>query len=185
MARTPAPIAAALTALLCGLFAAAATATQLTGLAPARLALYQRWVDRSLVPTTHERIYVRLTGCPGSSAVEACTSSLDPSVYLYPDATRFVLMHELGHRFDYRMPASTRNAFRALMSNTHRWWSPDGLGEQFADAYAVCAVYGAAVPSGFKSVVGYAPTPARQRAACRLIRQTARAHRPAYDFSSR
>jgi hypothetical protein len=89
----------------------------------------------------------------------------------------YVLFHELGHVFDNEwMTAQARQAFLdAIGRPGDDWDSPADAAppaELFADAYAVCSVYGAAIPRGLTSAVGYGwkPTAALQRAVCGLIR---------------
>ena len=82
-----------------------------------------------------------------------------------------MFLHELGHRFDYRMPGWVRDRFRALIGDARPWRAtPNSPMEQFADAYSLCALDPTTLPPDFGSVVGYRPTPAIHRAACRLIR---------------
>ena len=153
-------------------FAAALVAGTLLIPAPGAVgvASYQRWIDASRMPAPRERVELVLRGCPGSSPTASCTSSSERSIYLGRGAGRHELLHELGHRFDYRMPAWARARFLRIIGAPGPWRSPPASpNEQFADAYALCAENAAAVPKGFTSAVGYRPTLAGHRATCRLI----------------
>ena len=137
---------------------------------PAGVATYQRWVDASRMPAPRERVELVLGGCPGSDPSTSCTSSSERAIYLGGGAGRHELLHELGHRFDYRMPGWARARFLRIIGARSAWRSPPASpSEQFADAYALCADSPTALPKGFTSEVGYRPTLAGHRATCRLI----------------
>lgn len=57
---------------------------------------------------------------------------------------RFIFMHELGHEFDYEMPAWKRARFSRIIRTYGEWtaqWPNGGsLRETFADYYAACAL---------------------------------------------
>ena len=132
---------------------------------------YQAWVDAARVPTPRERVQIVREPCPGARAERSCTSADRPVIFLGAGAGRRVFLHELGHRFDYRMPAWVRARFRVLIGDSRPWRAtPDSPMEKFADAYSLCALDPGRLPPGFVSVVGYRPTPGIHRAACRLIR---------------
>ncbi len=113
--------------------------------------------------------------------------TLDPALLLSPSAMietgigngvplmQFVLFHELGHVFDRElMTDATRAAFMDLIGRTDGWWSAaDGAPpeELFADAYALCSIYGAAIPRDTLHPVGYGwkPTVALQKESCGIV----------------
>ena len=123
---------------------------------------------------------------PGCTLVQE-QLTLDPALLLTPSAMietgigngvplmQFVLFHELGHVFDRElMTDATRAAFMELIGRTDGWWSAaDGAPpeELFADAYALCSIYGAAIPRDTLHPVGYAwkPTMALQRQSCGIV----------------
>ena len=76
---------------------------------------FQTWVDRARVPTPAEQIELRLERCPGAADAVACTSPGEHRIYMSGEAGRDELLHELGHRFDYRMPEWARQGFRKIM----------------------------------------------------------------------
>jgi hypothetical protein len=113
--------------------------------------------------------------------------TLDPTLLLMPSAMiatgigdgvplmQFVLFHELGHVFDRElMTDATRTAFMDLIGRTDGWWSAaDGAppAELFADAYALCSIYGATISRNTVNPVGYGwePTAVLQMQSCRIV----------------
>jgi hypothetical protein len=131
-------------------------------------------------------------GACGALAAPGCTLgesevTLDPNLLRLPSARivtgigqgapllRFVLFHELGHVFDREwMTDATRASFMGLIGRTDGWWSSaDGPppGELFADAYALCSIYGATIPRDLADPVGYGwkPTVAVEAASCGIV----------------
>jgi hypothetical protein len=134
---------AGLLAVLGGLFLCA-PAQAVTIVGPAK---YQRWADRSYVPTP--KITVQVTGEPCPDAALGCSylghiqgTGIDRDVFLY----------ELGHQFDYALngeegdPSTPmRNAYRRIIGRATVPWS-DPFGdvlhspdERFAADYMRCA----------------------------------------------
>lgn len=124
-------------------------------------------------------MHIAFRQCPLIATARACTSSRAATIYLGGSAGRHELLHELGHQFDYRMPAWARVAFRRILGEDGADWllAQPSPSEQFADAYSTCAVSPRALPPGFASIVGYAPSRAQHRAACALIGSVGRSDR--------
>lgn len=112
--------------------------------------LYQRWIDKSYVPTpvtfvviTDDLSICRNRQVHGCAAVDYATIAVQP---LWPKwVERDALMHELGHFFD-RLHLSPENrrwlrkAFRfGPWRNQGQAWHRRGE-EAFATLYAICAV---------------------------------------------
>lgn len=165
------PVIALLVAsLLAGAFAAQAPAVTLmiNGDTPSRR--WQRVADRSFVATPLTVVTLRLEPCPGTWAegiAAGCAVLTSAPMAIYMNTapgfvpTPRVLMHELGHVFDFLyLTNRDRERFRALMGRPPLgWWEPlrpfdptvptigiDGTmgepsaaGEWFADVYQVCA----------------------------------------------
>jgi len=101
------------------------------------------------------------------------------------EARRHELLHELGHRFDYRMPDWARNGFRKIMRERRAWRSaPNSPHERFADAYSICARSPKRLPASYSSGFGYDPSNSQHRRVCRLIGQAALADPLGFDFPS-
>lgn len=134
---------------------------------------YQAWADRALVPTAPETITLVRDGCPGH-VEPACTIEGEPTIWLGWDSRR-VLLHELGHRFDYTfMLEEDRAAFRALTGDRRSWrTSPNSPHEQFAEAWAMCARNGWRGRRGQAGDYGWMPSLRVHRAACSLIERAA------------
>lgn len=114
---------------------------------------YQQWVDTSLVQTPKGHIRIDEAPCPVLPD-RGCTEHR--LIYLPPFAVREdYLFHELGHVFDlyYLWPVDRTRAKHILGFPPGTVWfaSPEsGLptpAEQFADAYAYCAMFSAPDPS--------------------------------------
>ena len=126
---------------------------------------YQSWVDRANVPTIDATVTLRLDGC---GDLPGCVTDGEMAIDLDPEwATPHVLLHELGHLFDDRMPSWARDRFQGLVGA--RSWLSSG-DEQFAEAYSLCARKRS---SRYQAAEGYRydPTPAEHRQACGLIRR--------------
>jgi hypothetical protein len=102
----------------------------------------------------------------------------------------FVLFHELGHVFDREwMTDSARTSFMNVIGRTDGWWSAE-LGpppaELFADAYAVCSIYGPTIPHDLRQPVGYGwkPTVALDAASCGIILGVADGHAPSAPITA-
>jgi hypothetical protein len=146
---------------------------------------YQTWVDRARVPTPAELIELRLERCPAVAHALACTSSADDRIYMTGEARREELLHELGHRFDYRMPDWARDGFRKVMRDRRAWRSaPNSPHERFADAYAICARSPKRLPASYSSAFGSDPSSSQHRRVCSLARRAALADPARFDFPS-
>ncbi len=143
--------------------------------------LVLRWVQHLSLPLPSREIVVSLSGCPAAPQAAGCSA---PGMIWLRRATsdRAVLLHELGHQFDYGQPQWSRAAFEAL-NNDHRPWEtmPNGPAEQFAEAWMACAAPSLAASSyddatgRYDLAYGYQPTRRQLQRACRLIRRTASA----------
>jgi hypothetical protein len=126
---------------------------------------YQSWVDRANVPTIDATVTLRFDGC---GDLPGCVADGEMAVDLDPEwATPHILLHELGHLFDDRMPGWVRTQFEGLVG-AGDWLSDSG--EQFAEAYSLCArkrTIRRQTAQGYR----YDPTPAQHRQACGLIRR--------------
>ena len=155
---------------------------------------YQRWTEASYVPTPNVRIVVLHRECPGHPLAHACVfDTLRPRViYINPDRPKpawqrpYLIMHEVGHYFDFEeMTEHFRDRFKHILGLRHPWWrlsppqrevepGPNTWGppaEEFAEAYAECAVRGPEIPRRPRHAIvyRYRPTPAQHRRVCRLI----------------
>jgi hypothetical protein len=145
-----------------------------------------RWVHQSRAPLPSGRVKIVRIRCPARPKFVACVYSRRPSrIYMRPRVRnpRWVLYHELGHVFDFRvMNQRERRAFRKIMRLRGRRWyvGDDPPAELFAEGYANCAAYGPAGRPRRKSVYGYRPSAAQHRAVCRLLASAAapRGRRP-------
>jgi hypothetical protein len=142
---------------------------------------WQRWADRSLVPTVKGRVTVHLTGCPVLPKAAGCVFNNRPrDVYVRRGVqpVKAVFLHELGHLFDLRvMNNSDRGRFRRILRqpNTRRWWKGSiPLAEQFAEAYSFCARYRAIVSFARFATYRYRPSSRQHVRACALMRNAAR-----------
>src|SRR3954470_11535413 len=130
---------------------------------------YQSWVDRANVPTIDATVTLRFDGC---GDLPGCVTDGELAIDLDPEwANPHVLLHELGHLFDDRMPGWVRTEFQGLVGA--RSWlsgSPTAANEQFAEAYSLCArkrTIRRRAAEGYR----YDPTPAEHVQACALIRR--------------
>lgn len=147
---------------------------------------WQSWVSDARVPTVPGEVELQIAGCPDQGADVACTFPGQEVIYLPPGAGRRMLLHELGHRFDYSMPDWVRSRFLAIMGDGRAWRSPpDSPNEQFADAYSLCALSPRALPGSFSSAYGYNPGPVGHRRICRMISRVAARAPGAYDMPAR
>jgi hypothetical protein len=132
--------------------------------------------------------------CPGFPGAAGCYDWTTQTVYVKPGADRFAYKHELGHAFDdVMLSGGERNRFRTL---THQrgaqWWklatdelgayARSSVGEQFADAYANCALHNGTwrrrdgvIEQRWETSTTYAPSPSVHRAVCSFIARAARA----------
>jgi hypothetical protein len=128
---------------------------------------YQAGLEQARVPLPAERVELRRESCP-LAPTRSCTAPDQPVIWIAPHTSwRRHLYHELGHRFDYRMPTRVRTQFMRLMGFDGEWRNPpNSPHEQFAEAYAICA------RGRWPSEVMYAydPSPRQHRAVCKLIR---------------
>ena len=109
--------------------------------------------------------------CPAPEGT-SCTWPGGP-IYLDPEwGDRFTYWHELGHAFDYQeMDDGDRAAFMRLIRHPGPWRSPpDSAHEQFAEAYALCALRVRPRWGRIRGGAGYEPRPAVHHRVCTLIR---------------
>ena len=96
------------------------------------------------------RFEIRYEPCPTAPWALGCADVESGIVYLDTD-DRFTRWHELGHLFDWQLLTDTdRTMFTRLLGFDAEtpWWSDDAMydrigispSEQFADAYASCAL---------------------------------------------
>ena len=139
---------------------------------------YQRWADRSRIPTVRGRVRVLLTGCPARPRLAGCVySSRLRTIYLVRGAPRMrrVLYHELGHLFDFRlMGRGERRAYKRLIGQRGRGWfaGKNPPAEQFAEAYALCART-RRIARAARGHYAFRTSPRRHAAVCALIRRAA------------
>lgn len=145
-------LAASVAALCAPASAGAVTLVNVDGSPATR---YQAWADSSKMPTAEETVTVDPNPrCPFGRP--ACTRIDLPTIWIGPKQTKPVLLHELGHRFDYAMPQWKRDRFLRIMRDKRPWHSsPNSPHEQFAQAYAECAR--GAVGAGVKDEWGDVP----------------------------
>jgi hypothetical protein len=186
-----AAVVAIVTALLCAGSSQAVTIVMWNGQAPRP---FQKWARAMRVPTFHGTVTLHRTSeC--ASCAQGSNIWLDPHYYSrYERDTREALYHELGHVFDYfQMTDADRAAFEETTGD-HRPWrtSYDSPHEQFAEAYAFCALppkwlswrrvetgkRGYALTVGYKDGAnwssadyGYRPSRSQFRRACKAIRR--------------
>lgn len=145
---------------------------------------YQRWIDRSRMPTPNVEVTVHRGWCPTEVAT-ACTSPGSSEIWVARrgGATKRTFLHELGHQFDYStMDDADRDSMRALIPTQEPWRSPSLLHssphEVFAAVYAGCALGGWHNRS-LGAHEGGVLRKWRQHKACNLIRSVgAREARP-------
>lgn len=109
---------------------------------------WQQWVDRSLVPTPDATLVVSFTNPSDSSRAAYFTPDESKSTLYVPDPakiTRHMLLHELGHFYDYSLLTDTGRAaiMRFVLAGLREWRQPggDSAHEQFAEAFAFAATY--------------------------------------------
>ncbi len=145
---------------------------------------FQRWADRSAMPTPPGKVTIDLdtTRCDGAVA---CTTSLPPTIWFGPLADRGDFLHELGHQFDYNvMTDAARASFMRIahLGGPWRSESPNPPHERFAEAYRMCA-QNPRRPDETQMGYLYEPTVREHRRACALIERTGR--RPAASSKSK
>ena len=175
------PVIAALVALaLAGALAAPAAATPTTLQTAAgaeRPQPFQGWTDRAEVPTPSGVVTLVLEACPAYVSAAGCTFAQARRMHLAPiGRDRRTFFHELGHVFDAQvLTDGERQRFRRLVGARGPWFGvvgEDSPGEQFAEAYALCARFRTLRTTQF-AMYDYVATPQRHAAVCALIRQAA------------
>lgn len=145
---------------------------------------WQTWADRARVPTPPLRVLLRFDPCPAAGV--SCAYQDPPTIHLsaHGRRARRVLLHELGHVFDYtRLTDSDRGTFLAIMRDERPWRAPpNSPHEQFAVAYSACAMWPWFERRKWRRrwylvryrIEGYAyePTFFQHRKVCALIRTT-------------
>ncbi len=142
---------------------------------------YQGWVDRSEVPTPPGIVNVFLSSCPvGPSWASACVFPDEREIHLGADGRdEGTLLHELGHLFDSQMlDTAERKRLQTLLGRRGAWRGAsanDPPHEQFAEAYAMCAVHGSLLRRARVGMYGYVADPRQHTKICVAIRRAARA----------
>ena len=136
---------------------------------------YQQWVDEAKVPTPNVTLTVvgDVSPCEGAGG---CTEEGADTIWFAGSGGRQGFYHELGHNFDYSMPAWARARYLAILGRSGPWrrqsynQSPN---EFFADSYALCA-FKLWIPLGGE-VQDQKPVGGRSvhNRTCRLIRHVA------------
>jgi hypothetical protein len=137
---------------------------------------YQRWVDKAGVPTPPGAVNLVLQGCPLAAEPGCIVHGLRPTIYLGRAVQdRATLLHEVGHAFDAAvLDDGDRAAFAAITGDRRGWRSPpNSPHEQFAEAYALCALK-PKLSRNHTAAYAYRATPAQHRRVCRLIKRAAR-----------
>jgi len=144
--------------------------------------IWQRWVDESREPTAPELVTMLPTAICGIGVV-SCSEAAPEYDWLQRPiiaaSSRYSLMFELGHLYDWHSLTSERRAYLARYwgASSARWQDSetglqhdveDGLQGVFAAVYASCAT-GPLPRHGYLSD-GIAP-PIRVRETCSLIRR--------------
>lgn len=180
-------LAVAATVVVCVLAGANTAAadnapTRIVGADGHVLKRHQAFVRAALVPAPPGRVMVRFSGCPRFPRFTGCVQMWRPrTIYLQRRLAdeRMVFLHELGHVFDKTvMLDADRAEFKRIQGRAARvlWWvGANSPREWFADAYALCARKRSISRRPAASDSGYAPTPARHAASCRLIEAAAAA----------
>jgi hypothetical protein len=189
MTARPTPVAvraaAALLGLLAGLAlagaiaspATAAPTTLETAAGAARPQPFQSWLDGAQVPTPSGLVTLVLEACPVNASAAGCAFAQERRVHIAPlGRDRRTFFHELGHVFDaHVLTDAERQRFRTLARMRGPWFGPigtDSPGEQFAEAYSLCARFRTIRRTQF-AMYDYVATPARHAAVCGFIRRAA------------
>lgn len=150
---------------------------------------YNSWITAAKVPTPDDTVVVNpdVAAICGIGLLTACSV---PEYGDHPPTMgydrrgiarkerRYVFFHELGHIFDSTaMTSGARARFTRLAGYPKHfgWWDERGDYDQpleeFADAYALCAMYGARPPYSFWGATGYWPVPRKTHGKiCALVR---------------
>lgn len=143
-----------------------------------------RWLATSKMPLPPE-LRVISEPCPGTpdgipaEFVGGCTFPLPEAPIYLRLADKWLLFHEIGHRFQYDvMSQGEVNRFGSIM----HYKRVDEMDERLADAYASCA-FGERAPARrsasakFPTGNEYWPTGHEQRQVCGLLTRSARSSR--------
>jgi hypothetical protein len=136
---------------------------------------FQRWADRSAMPTVPGTVSVHLDNVMCGESV-ACTTALPPTIWFGSGADRGDFLHELGHQFDYNvMNDAARAAFMRIAGIDGPWRSggPNPAYERFAEAYRMCA-RDPRHPDESRMGYLYEPTVRQHRRVCVLIQHVGR-----------
>ena len=118
--------------------------------------------------------------CPYAPEAPACYEAATRTVHHPAPMDRLLRLHEIGHAVDVdRLTDGERNRFtryvRGLVSGP--WDREDGrpgVGETFAEAFAICAAMPRRDWGGVEAYYGYSPTDRQHRRICRFILRAAR-----------
>jgi hypothetical protein len=143
--------------------------------------------DAARVPLPPQVTVHEDTPCPDDVDVLGCADVEAATVYV-GDGSRFTRWHEVGHLFDHQMLTDANRAWltRRLGFQVGTPWFEDYAddlsqtmpGEQFADAYAACALgktpagrrhRGGVIVNDWFTAYGYSPTARQHRRICNAI----------------
>lgn len=132
---------------------------------------YQAWADAAKVPMPDRVVNVEPSLSRCGVGHRACTWADQLRIACVSGRDcRFVLLHEIGHQYDFAMPVWKRQVFARIVGH----WDA----ERFAVGYSLCALgvreYRSRQADGSVRTdygYGYHPTRSQQRRVCRLIRQ--------------
>jgi hypothetical protein len=142
---------------------------------------YQSWADGSLMPTPPGIVVVHPDPCPSAPDWAAgCALPDIRAIYLGPGArTPDRFLHELGHIFDHDvMTDPLRAVFAATIHHPSAWAGAPSINlpqEQFAEAYALCALHHT-IRGTWYGMYGYTATATPHRAGCAVIVLAAQHH---------
>lgn len=134
--------------LVCVSLPSSASAITLTNTDGSPAEAFQAWADTSKMPTAPGRVFVFTPDTPNaydycSGEAPACAyGGAFPSInFVTGDAVRpSIFFHEMGHIYDYSMPAWKRQMFYEITGYGPSWrGGANPAAERFAVAYQLCA----------------------------------------------
>lgn len=144
--RCPSALVVLLVMLVAPAHSTAMIAVDATG--HERVQPWQTWLDRSLIPLPQTYLPVRFVGCNTVVMSYGCMQAgqifVDPASP--PAERRRIELHELGHLLDATyLTDADRDEFRRVAHAAGGPWYVSGVevataGEQFAEAFSLCAM---------------------------------------------